>query len=137
MAYINQEQKKEKNLKIKELLKTKYADLKIKHTMGIEHYSTLRFTIVSSTIDFKKLYAEKFENGTTEYDRSNDTDWQINEYYIEDNFTGKVLEMFNDVKNIMMAGNHNNSDSMTDYFDVGWYIAITAGRWNKPYILVK
>jgi hypothetical protein len=22
---------------------------------------------------------------------------------------------------------------MTDYFDVGWYIDINVGKWNKPY----
>jgi hypothetical protein len=34
-----------------------------------------------------------------------------------------------------MAGNYNNSDIMTDYFDVGWYIEINVGKWNKEYNL--
>jgi hypothetical protein len=29
--------------------------------------------------------------------------------------------------------NHDNSDIMTDYFDVGWYVNIYVGKWNKPY----
>ena len=33
----------------------------------------------------------------------------------------------------MMIGNHNESDSQTDYFNVGWYIDIGIGRWDKPY----
>ena len=33
----------------------------------------------------------------------------------------------------MMVGNHNNSDISTDYFDVGWYIDINIGKWDKPY----
>jgi hypothetical protein len=33
----------------------------------------------------------------------------------------------------MVVGNHDRSDSMTDYFDVGWYISINVGKWNKPY----
>jgi len=24
---------------------------------------------------------------------------------------------------------------MTDYFDVGWYISVNLGRWDKPYIV--
>ena len=135
MAYINQDQKKEKVAAIKKMIGEKYADLKIKYSMGIEHYSTLRFTISASIIDFKKIYADKFINGS-EFNRSNDDNWQVNEYYLSDNFKGIVLELLQDVKTCMMAGNHNNSDSMTDYFDVGWYINITIGRWNKPYILL-
>jgi hypothetical protein len=35
----------------------------------------------------------------------------------------------------MNMGNHDNSDIMTDYFDVGWYVDVNIGLWNKPYIL--
>jgi hypothetical protein len=34
----------------------------------------------------------------------------------------------------MNAGNHNNSDVQSDYFDVGWYIDVNIGKWNKPYV---
>jgi len=37
------------------------------------------------------------------------------------------------LKDAMMVGNHNNTDLMTDYFDVGWYIKINVGKWDKPY----
>jgi hypothetical protein len=33
----------------------------------------------------------------------------------------------------MMTGNHDRSDSQTDYFDVGWYIEIQFGQWDKPH----
>jgi hypothetical protein len=33
------------------------------------------------------------------------------------------------------TGNHDNSDSQTDYFDVGWYVDVKVGKWNKPYIV--
>jgi hypothetical protein len=36
----------------------------------------------------------------------------------------------------MNAGNHNRSDAMTDYFDVGWYVDVNIGKWNQPYILL-
>ena len=29
---------------------------------------------------------------------------------------------------------YNNSDSMTDYFDIAYYTDINIGKWNKPYI---
>jgi hypothetical protein len=34
------------------------------------------------------------------------------------------------------VSNHDNSDIMTDYFDVGWYLNINVGGWNKPYTVV-
>ena len=33
----------------------------------------------------------------------------------------------------MNIGNHDNSDLQTDYYDVGWYVNLQFGRWNKPY----
>ncbi len=111
--------------------------------MGIEHHSKLRFTISASTIDFKKIYSdiekERIENyGDQSADDyiSPDDNWQVNEYYLEDNFDGRILELLQDVRSFMNSGNHDNSDIMTDYFDVGWYINITIGRWDKPYTLI-
>ena len=145
MAYINQDQKKEKAAAIKKMIGEKYADFKIKYTMGIEHYTKLRFTIAASNIDFaeiyKKIFDKRFEGREEEIPMYYPTGFvfdveQVNEYYLEDNFEGRILEMFLDIRKIMNSGNHDNSDIMTDYFDVGWYIAITIGRWNKPYILL-
>jgi len=31
---------------------------------------------------------------------------------------------------------YDNTDIMTDYFDVSHYIDIDVGRWNKPYQVV-
>ena len=43
----------------------------------------------------------------------------------------KVLE---DVKTIWNRYNHNNSDSMTDYFDRNYYWDIKIWKWDKKYI---
>ena len=29
--------------------------------------------------------------------------------------------------------NHDNSDIQTDYFDVGHYVELNIGTWEKPY----
>ena len=36
----------------------------------------------------------------------------------------------------MNDGNHDRSDPQSDYFDVGWYVDVNIGKWNKPYTLV-
>ena len=145
MAYITQEMKKERAAAIKELITTKYADLKVKYTMGITHHSTLRFTIAASTIDFGKILIEDEKERLERIGGSEDymlysskaINWTLNEYFLENVFSGRILLFLQDVKSCLMAGNHNNSDLMTDYFDVGWYITMKIGRWDRPYRLIS
>jgi hypothetical protein len=37
---------------------------------------------------------------------------------------------------LMNAGNHDRSDIQTDYFDVGWYVDVNIGRWDRPYQVI-
>ena len=46
----------------------------------------------------------------------------------------EAVSFLDEVLPAMNVGNHNRSDLMTDYFDVGWYIDINIGRYNKPYV---
>jgi len=129
MAYMSQENKKEKLAKMKVLLKEKYPEYKIKFTMGVRNHSTLIFNLWKSTIDFAPFWRKAFGfNDLHEFKY-----WNPNEYWLEQEFSGKILDLFQDIKNVMMEGNHNRSDIMTDYFDVGWYIDINIGRYDKPY----
>jgi len=113
MAYMNQEKKKKLAPKIKEILK-KYN---MKGTLSVDNYSTLNLNLKSGSIDF----------GTD----------QINEYWYKDHFEDnpEALAFLSEVIPAMNVGNHDNSDIMTDYFDVGWYISVNLGKWDKPYIL--
>ena len=113
MAYMNQEKKKKLAPKIKEILK-KYN---MKGTLSVDNYSTLNLNLKSGSIDF----------GTD----------RINEYWYKDHFSDnpEALAFLSEVIPAMNVGNHDNSDIMTDYFDVGWYISVNLGKWDKPYIL--
>jgi hypothetical protein len=99
---------------IKEICK-KYG---IKGTLSVRNHSTLCLTIQSGNIDFGK-----------------DTNGTINPYWYHEHHTGRALDFLKEVSAAMNKGNHDNSDIMTDYFDVGWYTDISIGRWNKPYHL--
>jgi hypothetical protein len=33
----------------------------------------------------------------------------------------------------MNTGNWDESDIQTDYFNVGWYVDVKIGSWQKPY----
>jgi len=117
MAYFTQEQKKAIAPAIKNLLK-KYN---LKGTLAVRHHSTAVLNISGGEIDF--LSGKK------------DDHIQVNIYRIEDHYTGKALDFLKEAKKILMTGNHDRSDIMTDYFDVGWYVDINIGQYDKPYKL--
>ena len=58
---------------------------------------------------------------------------QVNHYHIDRLYSGELASFLNELRSAMMDGNYNNSDAQTDYFDVGWYIAINLGSWDKPH----
>lgn len=123
MAFMNQERKKFLQPRIKAILK-KYG---LKGSLSVHNHSALVLTIKSGKIDFignyNKNHTERPANGYI----------QVNEYWLADNYTGIDLKCLQALKEAMNFGNHNNSDIQTDYFDVGWYVNIYIGRWNKPY----
>ena len=108
MAYMNIERKNELAPGIKKVL----AEYGMKGTIAKDDYG-LKVNLKSGPIDF----------GTD----------SVNEYHIASHFTGVAKEFLLKLKDAMMVGNHNNSRIEIDYFDVGWYIHINIGKWNKPY----
>jgi len=135
MAYMNQEQKNILAPGIKAVLK-KYG---MKGTIAVRHYSTLIVNVKSGDLDIitnwmdnPRPYRSLNENvERPEY-------LTVNQYWIKEHFSGDVRDFLLELCDAMNAApgleNHDRSDTMTDYFDVGWYIEINVGNWNKPYI---
>lgn len=117
MAYMNQERKAALAPAVKAICK-KYG---VKATLSVNHHSTLCLNVKESAIDF--------------IGESGRTYTQINTYWIHDREDGVAKSFLTEVVAAMNNGNHNRSDLMTDYHDVGWYVDINIGQWNKPYIL--
>ena len=113
MAYMSQEKKKTLAPAIKSVLK----EYNMKGSIGVHNHSTLIVNLKEGVIDFGS---------------KNDS---VNTYWIDSHYTGIAQQFLNELKDAMMDGNHNNSDIMTDYFDVGWYVEINVGKWNKEYNL--
>jgi hypothetical protein len=61
----------------------------------------------------------------------------VNVYHIDSHFTGRARQCLKELLAVMNMGNWDRSDIQTDYWDVGWYVDINVGRWNKPYIFEK
>lgn len=114
MAYMSQERKAQLAPAIKAICK-KHG---IKASIAVRHHSTLVVNIKSGKIDFG----------------SNDR--QVNPYWYHDHYkdNAPALAFLSELIPAMNAGNHDRSDIQTDYFDVGWYVDVNVGQWNKPYI---
>ncbi len=112
MAYISTEDVKIIRNKIKEEFSTKNG---WKFSIQRQHYTTINVSIIEAPLDLERIFDRKC-NGSN-----------INYGNIE-----KVPEIKR-IHEIMDKGNHDNSDVMTDYFDVGWYAFLELGHWEKGF----
>jgi hypothetical protein len=134
MAYFNQERKQEKSPAIKAILK-KYN---VKGSHAVSNHMTFVLNIKSGSIDFIGNFNDTVSadpylsaRGFTKAEKSLD----INPYHYQNHFSGKALDFLKEIFAAMNGGNHDRSDIQSDYFDVGWYVDVNVGQWNKPYIL--
>jgi len=124
---MNQDKKAKIAPKVKSILK-KYG---VKGTLGVHNHSTLVLNVSSGPIDF-----------ISNFNKVNEDKWPvmkaenylgINPYWYQEHFSGKALSFLKELLPAMNEGNHDRSDIQSDYFDVGWYVDVNIGRWNKPY----
>lgn len=136
MAYFSQEKKKKIQPKVKAICE-KYG---IKASLAVQHHSTVVLNIKSGVIDFIENYnefvredAECRHYGVAEAKDS----LSVNVYHYQKHFTGKALAFLNEVIEVLNTDNYDKSDRMTDYFNVGFYVDVNIGKWDKPYVLTK
>ena len=118
MAYVSQSMKKELAPAIKKVLK-KY---KVKASIAVRNHSTLVVNIKQGAVDF------------------GDAHYQVNTYWIEDNFADKPVakNFLTELLDAMKGPEYfNNDDAMTDYFSRSHYTDINLGSWNSAYQLIS
>lgn len=94
-----------------------------KATFAIRHYSTIVCTIRSAPVDLKKV----FDTDENHYD--------VNHYHYEKHTKDpEIVKILDKIVNALNTDNYDNSDIMTDYFDVGHYIDLRFGEWDKPFV---
>lgn len=130
MAYMSQEKKKALAPAIKRVLK-KYH---VNGSISVRNHSTLVVNLKSGELDIIKNHNDVVMASGVQKPNLATTHIQVNPYYTDRNYSGKVAKFFSELIHAMNNGNHDNSDSQTDYFDVGWYIDINVGRWNQAYV---
>lgn len=142
MAYMCQGKKQQLAPAIKAVLK-KYG---VKGSIAVDNHSSLVVTLKEGVLDFigdaNKHNKERAERRGERFYEVKDS-YQVNTYYASewavDKKIGKFFKELIDAMNGKGSNlsNHDNSDIMTDYFDVGWYVNVNVGKWDKPYKLVK
>ena len=141
MAYMSQEKKAKLAPAIKAVLK-KYG---VKGSLAVSNHSTLVLNVKSGPIDFvenyiqtdiDKPYGQKMATDQVNYLRKQQA-LDVNVYWYKEHFSGKALKFLQEIVPLMNTGNHDRSNAQVDYFDVGWYIDVNIGRWNKPYQVAK
>jgi hypothetical protein len=124
MAYYSQERKAQIAPKIKALLK-KYG---LKGSLSVDNHSTVVLSIKSGKIDF-------IRNLNSDVSAPRGGYINVNPYHYQYHFNGDALSALTELFGVLNEGNHDNSDIQSDYFDVGWYVDVNIGKWDKPYIL--
>ena len=125
MAYMNQEKKAKIAPAVKAILK-KYN---VKASLAVRNHMTLVLNVKQGPIDFIKDFGNPEDAAKFGI--------QVNTYWYQDHFVGESKKFLTEVITAMNDGNHDRSDIQSDYFDVGWYVDVNIGQWNKPYALEK
>lgn len=119
----------EKKAKIAPAVKAILKKYNVKASLAVRNHSTLVLNVKQGPIDFINDFgnsedAKKFGI-------------QVNPYWYHEHFAGESKKFLTEVITAMNDGNHDRSDIQSDYFDVGWYVDVNIGQWNKPYALEK
>jgi DNA polymerase III delta prime subunit len=136
MAYVSKENKDSKAPRLRALAK-QYG---LTATVAVRHHSTLQLNVSKGKIDFITNHADRvkeLDHWSSEkeiaYNQNKERKYMQVSHHWTDHFDGNAKEFLDKAFEIMFEGNHDNSDIMTDYFDVGWYCDINIGKWDKPY----
>jgi len=131
MAYMSQDRKKELAPAIRAWCKSHG----VKASIAVSNYTKLVVNIKSGPLDFCQNYADT-ETANRPITVTVPTHIAINPYWAHEHFTGECHDFIVGLLERMNRGNHDNSDIMTDYFDVGWYVDVNIGTYDKHYEVV-
>lgn len=137
MAYMSQEKKASIAPAVKAICK-KYG---VKASLAVRNHSVLCLNIKSGPIDFVGNVNRVIESQPGGFRNGRPADpikqhLSINPYWYKEHFDGKALAFLSEVLPALNVGNHDRSDIQSDYFDVGWYVDVNVGAWDKPYQIV-
>jgi hypothetical protein len=130
---MNQAKKK----KIAAALKIALKGAGVKYTLGVHHHSSIVMNIQSAPVDLVQNHLDTIsplpQYRSYHAAHSPQKFMQVNTYWYREHFSGVALDLMTRICTALNEGNHDRSDIQSDYFDVGWYVHINIGRWDKPF----
>lgn len=140
MAWMNQERKALIAAELKKVVPAGW-----KYTLAVRNGSTIVMTVTQAPVDIigemLRVSSEKDFSASSKKDPTQrPTNMDVNPYYLDRQFDGELLGTMSKImdalnlRNVSGKGNWDNSDLMTDYFDVGWYVDLNIGSWNRPFL---
>lgn len=146
MAYVSKEKKAKIAAALKQVVPAGW-----KYSLAVHNHSQIVLTIQAAPVDIIEAYvnfaAARCVLKGDNFERNNllqhaarvatDRNLDVNEYWLENQFTGELLEVFNKIRDALNTDNFDNSDVYTDYFHVGHYVGIRVGRWDKPFVVTE
>jgi hypothetical protein len=132
MAYMNQEMKS----KISPVIKAICQRYGIKASLSVRNNMVLVLKITEGKIDFigncnRVCGASAWQTRNGFQPQKDYLD--VNPYHFRDHFDGVAKQVLIEILEAMNTGNWDESDIQTDYFNVGWYVDVKIGSWQKPY----
>lgn len=120
MAYISTQ----KAAEIRSKLKEEFPEIKFSVALSSGKHA-LNVSIMKAPYEFRPV---EFESKPCV---------DINQYWLDSpQFAYRNVDILERIISICNEGNWDRSDAMVDYFDVGWYLHLSVGQWNKPFELV-
>lgn len=120
MAHMTKEHKARIAAELKKIMPKNW-----KYSLAVRHHSEIVMTIQSAPVDILAAAGkpDAKEMSLTRYFRAS-------ELFKRD---PELAELFQKIRDALDLDNHDRSDLMTDYFDVGHYLTINIGKWDKPF----
>jgi ribosomal protein S16 len=105
-------------------------------------YNEVSVTLVSAP--FEAFASLEYVNTLPPVRTHDGTHCQLNHYHIkQDHFdrwvsdgahiTEQCAKMFIRLCEVMDEHNYDRSERQVDYFDIGFYVHLSIGRWDKPF----
>lgn len=142
MAYMSQDRKKAIHAKLKTIIPPSW-----RWNLGVDHHNEIVLNVWEAPLDILGA-AHTAAINNWDRDHRGDSAWlkpqrqtslQLNHFWFrrhfEDVLSEDSIELVERIIAALNDGNHNNSDLMIDHHDVGWYVSVNFGRWNKPYVV--
>lgn len=128
MAYINQDKKAKIAAALKPVMPKGW-----KYTLAVRNHSTIVLTISAAPFDILRAMAKSEHR-----DPATLTDATVNPYHVRTAFADEcVADVFEAIVAALNTDNYDRSDVQSDYFEVGHYVDVRVGRWNKPFTVTQ